>query len=84
MSELEDTISQLEQELSERRDEAAEAIALWESHCATLEARAEELENELQASAKENEDVKHSMERSLVSLSWIMVSAACPRFHFSC
>lgn len=72
MSELEDTISQLEQELSERRDEAAEAIAQWESHCATVEARAEELENELQAANKESEDVKLSMERSLVSHSWIL------------
>lgn len=68
VSELEDTISTIELELTERRNEAAEAIAQWEAHCGAVEKRAEELENDLQVAAKERDEVKLSMERSLVSL----------------
>lgn len=67
MSEMEDTVHDLEQELAQRRDEASEAIAQWESHCSSLVARTEELEVELQAAAKEKDEVKLNMERSIVS-----------------
>jgi chromosome segregation ATPase len=67
VSEMEITIRELEEELAQRRDEASEAIAQWESHCGTLKSRVEELESELQAVAREKDEVKLSMEKSIVS-----------------
>jgi len=70
VSEMEGIIGDLEEELSQRRDEAAEAISQWESHCGEVEERAEALERELQAVSKEKDEVKLSalsMEQSIVS-----------------
>lgn len=64
---MEVTIRELEEELAQRRDEASEAIAQWESHCGTLKSRVEELESELQAVAREKDEVKLSMKKSIVS-----------------
>jgi predicted transcriptional regulator len=66
---MEGSIQELEQELTQRRDEAAEAIAQWESHCSTIEERAEELERELKAVAQEKDDLRVNMEKSIVSRS---------------
>lgn len=65
--EMESNIRDLEQELTQRRDEASEAISQWESHCSVVEERAEELERELEAVSKERDEVKLNMEQSIVS-----------------